>query len=64
MLTRLLLACFLLTPLVAGECPQLAASFGDDLDLSSLWVILDDGKCDIANETSGGAACKLMKVWS
>ena len=60
MLTQLLLAYFLLSPLVAGECPQVAASFGEDLDLSTLWVILDDGECDIANESSGGVACKFL----
>jgi len=55
----LLFGCFLLPLLVAGECPQVAASFGDDLDLSALWVVLDDGECNI-NETSGGADCKLI----
>jgi len=59
MLTQLL-ACYLLSPLVAGDCPQVAASFGEDLDLSTLWVILGDGECDIVNESSGGVACKCL----
>ena len=57
MLTSLVL--LLVMQLVTGQlqCPQVAASFGDDLDLSSFYVSLDDGvgvaDDDSATGTSG-----------
>lgn len=62
----LLLVTSLVTQLVACQlqCPQAAASFGDDLHLSSFYVWLDDGVGDVegdvdAGSTSGDGSCKF-----
>ena len=47
------------------QCPQLPASFGDDLDLSSFSVLLDqpEGVGDNGN-ASGGGQGKLQHLLS
>lgn len=56
-----LLVFVLATQLVASQlqCPQMAASFGDDIDLSSFYVSLDDASVnDYGSTASGGGSCK------
>ena len=58
MLMTLVVLPLLLMRRVAGQlqCPQVAASFGDDLDLSSFLVLLDqpEGVGHNGNERDGG----------
>lgn len=54
------------------QCPRVAASFGDDLDLSSFYVSLDDGARDdldgvgsasgsaSGRSASDGSSCKSV----
>ena len=62
-----LLVFLLVTHQVAGQlqCPQVAASFGDNLDLSSFYLQLGDGLSDTRGETdagsaSGGGSCEFL----
>lgn len=71
MMTLLLL--LLITRLVTGQfqCPQVAASFRDHFDLSSLYVSLEDivQADDTSDDTnssgaSGGGSCEFYEdVW-
>ena len=64
MLTLLVFA--LVTQVITGQsqCPQVAASFGYDLDLTSLYVSLDDaGANDDGSAASGGGSCKSFDVY-
>ena len=58
----LILLVLLLTHQVAGqlECPQVSASFGDDLDFTPFSVLLHQPK-DVADDgnASNGGQCKL-----
>ena len=66
--TRMLILfvlCLLLTHQVASQlqCPQVSASFGDDLEFSSFSVLLDQlesiGDDRNTSTLSGGTQCKL-----
>ena len=60
MLTSLVL--LLATRIAVGQiqCPTVAASFGDDLDLSSFYISLNDhGSSGIS--ASGSGFCKLFQ---
>lgn len=61
-----LLVFLLVTHQVTGQlqCPEVAASFGDDLDLSSFYLQLGNGVGDMGGDTgvgsaSGGGYCKF-----
>ena len=61
----LIVLCLLLMHQVASQlqCPQVSASFGDDLDFSSFSVLLDQpenvGDDRNSSALSDGARCKL-----
>ena len=61
----LIVLCLLLSHQVASQlqCPQVSASFGDDLDFSSFSVLLDQpesvGDDRNSSALSDGAQCKL-----
>ena len=63
-----LLSLLLITQLADGnlQCPKTAASFGDDFDLSSFYVQIEDGVNDEVigvvdgGSASGGGSCKFI----
>ena len=59
------LVLLLVLQLVAGQlqCPNVATSFGEDLDLSSFYVALDDGSDDGSAGASGTRSSDCCKFY-